>query len=213
MDRNKYEIIRLSMERTAEALRKNNFYAVCAENREEALDIVENLIDENSSVAVGGSVTLNEVGVIDLLRSGKYIFYDRYADGLTPAEVENIHRKAFSCDYYICGTNAVTENGELYNVDGNGNRVAAMLFGPQNVIVIVGYNKIVCDLDAAKRRVKEIAAPSNAVRLARETPCAKTGKCADCKSPGRICASGVVLTRQIKPERIKVILVGEELGY
>ncbi|MBR5527790.1 MAG: lactate utilization protein [Clostridia bacterium] len=213
MDRNKYEVMRLTMERTAEALRKNNFYAVCAENREEALEIVENLIDENSSVAVGGSVTLSEVGILDLLRSGKYIFYDRYAEGLTRSEIENIHHKALSADYYLCSSNAVTEDGMLYNVDGNGNRVAAMIYGPENVIVVVGFNKIVTDIDEAKMRVKNIAAPSNAVRLSRNTPCTLTGKCADCKSADRICAVGVTISRPMRPERIKVVLVGEELGY
>lgn len=213
MDKNKYEVIRLRMERTAEALRKNNFYALCAENVEEAIEIIENLLDDDSTVAVGGSMTLFEAGVLELLRSGRYEFFDRYAPGLSREQIGEIHRKAFSCDNYICSTNAVTENGELYNIDGSGNRVAAMIYGPKSVIVVAGYNKIVRDLEQARQRVKDIAAPANAVRLECKTPCAVTGKCADCKSDGRICADTVIMGRQIVKERIKVILVGEELGY
>lgn len=213
MDRNKYEIVRLSMERTADALRKNNFYAVCAENKEEALEIIENLIDDGATVAVGGSVTLSEIGALELLRSEKYCFFDRYEKGLTSAEITGIHKKAFDCDYYLCSTNAITENGELYNVDGTGNRVAAMIYGPRNVIVVAGYNKIVKDLELAQKRVKEIAAPSNAVRLSRNTPCTVTGKCSDCKSAERICSVSTILGYQLEKERIKVVLVGEELGY
>lgn len=213
MDRNKYEIIRLSMERTAEALRRNNYYAVCADNCEEALEIIENLLDENCTVAVGGSMTLTEVGVLDLLRSGRYEFYDRYEEGLSKEQINEIHKKAFFCDAYVTSTNAVTENGELLNIDGRGNRVAAMIFGPESVIVVAGYNKIVKDIDAAYRRIKEFAAPANAVRLNCKTPCTVTGKCSDCKSDSRICADTVIMGHQMVKDRIKVILVGEELGY
>lgn len=213
MDRNKYEVIRLRMERTAEALRRNNFYAVCADNGEEALEIIENLLGENDTVAVGGSMTLFEIGAIDLLRSGKYTFYDRYDKSLSKEQINEVHRKAFSCDSYITSTNAVTEDGKLYNVDGRGNRVAAMIYGPESVIVVAGYNKIVKDVQAAESRVKEMAAPANATRLDCGTPCTVSGKCADCKSDRRICADTVIMGHQVVPERIKVILVGEELGY
>ena len=213
MDRNKYEIIRLSMERTAEALRRNNYYAVCADNCDEAMEILENLMDENSTVAVGGSMTLFETGIIDYLRSGRFEFYDRYEEGLTKEQINDVHRKAFFCDCYVTSTNAVTENGELLNIDGRGNRVAAMIYGPESVIVVAGYNKIVKDIDAAYSRVKEIAAPANAIRLNCKTPCAATGKCSDCKSDTRICSDIVIMGRQGQKDRIKVILVGEELGY
>jgi hypothetical protein len=213
MDRNKYEIIRLSMERTAEALRRNNYYAVCADNCDEALELVENLLDDNSTVAVGGSMTLFEMGIINLLRSGRYEFYDRYKEGLTKEQINEVHKKAFFCDSYITSTNAVTENGELFNIDCRGNRVAAMIYGPESVIVVAGYNKIVKDADAAYRRVKEIAAPANAIRLNCKTPCTTTGKCSDCMSDTRICSDTVIMGRQFEKDRIKVILVGEELGY
>lgn len=215
MDKNKYEVVRLRMERCAEALRNNNIYCECADNCEEALDIISGLINQGDTVSVGGSMSLFESGVIDLLRNGDYNFLDRYVPDITNEEKDEIYRKSFSADCYLMSSNAITENGELYNVDGIGNRVAALIYGPKSVIVVAGYNKIVRDLDEAKKRVCEVAAPSNAVRLNKNTPCAHTGKCVDCKSDARICASSVVVGRQMVAfkDRIKVILVGEELGY
>ena len=160
MDKNKYEIVRLRMERTAKALRRNNMVCECAENAAEALDILQDMLDDGSVIAVGGSMSLMEAGVLDELRAGDYHFLDRYEKGLTREQIKQIFRDSFSADVYITSTNAVTENGELYNVDGNGNRVAAMLYGPDSVIVLAGYNKIVKDLDEAKARVEAIAAPA-----------------------------------------------------
>ncbi len=215
MDKNKYDVIRLKMERTAEALRHNNIYCECVENCEEAIDVITSLINEGDTVAVGGSMTLFEAGVINLLRNGCYNFLDRYVDGLTRKEIEEIYEKAFSADVYFSSSNAITEKGELYNVDGNGNRVAAMIYGPKSVIIVAGYNKIVRDIEEAERRVKEIAAPANAVRLNTGTPCTQTGRCINCKNAGRICATSVTIgmQRPLYKDRIKVILVGEELGY
>lgn len=213
MDKNKFEIIRLRMERTAEALRKNNMFCECADSKEEALEIISELIEENATVAVGGSMTLFETGVIDMLRDGSYQFLDRYEKNLTKEDMKDIFVKSFSADVYVTSSNAVTEKGELYNVDGNGNRVAAMIYGPESVIVVAGYNKIVKDIDAAKQRVEEIAAPANCVRLGMGTPCTEAGKCCHCSSENKICADTVIMGRQRIKDRIKVILVGEELGY
>ncbi len=213
MDKNKFEIIRLCMERTAEALRKNNMFCECADSKEEALEIISELIDEDSTVAVGGSMTLFETGVIDMLRDGSYNFLDRYENGLTSEDIRDIYIKSFSADVYLTSTNAVTEKGELYNVDGTGNRVAAMVYGPKSVIVVAGYNKIVKDIEAAKLRVEEIAAPANCVRLGMNTPCTVAGKCCHCSSENKICVDTVIMGRQRIKDRIKVILVGEELGY
>lgn len=213
MDKNKFEIVRLRMERTAQALRDNNMYCECADNTQEALEILKDLIEEDDTVTVGGSMTLFEAGVIDFLRDGQYEFLDRYEKGISAEQLKEIYRKAFFSDVFITSTNAVIENGELYNVDGNGNRVAAMIYGPESVIVIAGYNKIVKDLDEAKARVQSLAAPANAVRLGLNTPCTVTGKCMNCKSESRICADTVIMARQRTKDRIKVILVGEELGY
>ena len=213
MDKNKFEIIRLRMERTAEALRKNNMFCECADSKEEALEIISELVDEDTTVAVGGSMTLFETGVIDMLREGSYNFLDRYNTNLTREEVQEIFVKSFSADVYLTSTNAVTEKGELYNVDGTGNRVAAMIYGPKSVIVVAGYNKIVKDIEAASQRVEEIAAPANCVRLGMNTPCTVAGKCCHCSSENKICVDTVIMGRQRIKDRIKVILVGEELGY
>ena len=213
MDKNKYEVIRLRMERTAKALRRNNMYCECAESAEEALEILGELMNEGDTVSVGGSMTLFETGVIDLLRDGTYRFLDRYEKGLSAEQIQSIYRESFSADVYLTSTNAVTENGELYNVDGNGNRVAAMLYGPKSVIVLAGCNKIVKDLAEAKTRVEEFAAPANAVRLSTGTPCTLTGECMHCMSENRICADTVIMARQRTKDRVKVILIAEELGY
>ena len=185
-------------------------YCECVDSVEEAVDVVESLMNEGDTVTVGGSMTLFEAGIMELLRSGKYNFLDRYEKD---ADVQGIYEAAFTSDVYLMSSNAITENGELYNVDGNGNRVAALTWGPKSVIVVAGYNKIVKDVEEAKTRVKEIAAPANATRLGVETPCTKTGHCMNCASPKRICATTVITGRQRVQNRIKVVLVGEELGY
>ena len=143
-------------------------------------------------------------------------FKDAYLDrsaGKNPDEVGEIMRKAFVSDSFLSSSNAITENGELYNVDGNGNRVAAMIYGPKQVVVVVGVNKIVNDIDEAVARVVKVAAPKNTVRLERATPCVKTGVCGHCRSEDRICCSYVTLAQQRVPDRIKVVIVDEELGY
>ena len=210
------------MQKTAEALEKNNMKAYIAKTKEEALEIAKSLLKDGDTVASGGSVTLKETGVSDLLASGKYNYLDR--TGLSGDELKKCFRGAFSADVYFSSSNAITENGELYNVDGNANRIAAITFGPDSVVIIAGYNKIVPDLDAAIRRVKESAAPPNAVRLGLETYCSKEGHCCNmtctegdfadgCKSPSRMCCSFLVTSHQRAKDRIKVILVGEKLGY
>lgn len=207
------EVLTQRMERTAKALEKNRMEAYLVGSKEEVLPLIRSLLHPQDVVAVGGSATLDECGVLELLRCGDYQFLDRYAPGLSADEIGEIYRKSFFADAYLCSSNAVTENGELYNVDGNANRVAAMTFGPKQVILVVGVNKIVPDLAAAERRVQEIAAPANCKRLSCKTPCAATGKCADCAGDGRICCTAVIHRQQRVPGRIKVILVGEELGF
>lgn len=213
MDANKKTIIDIKIKKTAEALERNNFQAYVAEDKEQTLEILKTLIKKGDTIGLGGSVTLSELGAVELCRSSEYKLYDRYAPGLTPEQTAKVLRESLLSDVFITSTNAVTENGELYNVDGRANRVAAMLFGPESVVVIAGYNKIVKDLEAAEKRVKEIAAPMNCARLGRNTPCTKSGSCMDCKSEGSICADRVVMARQMTKGRVKVILVAEELGY
>lgn len=213
MDKNLKCVLDKQISRTMENLVKNNMAAYYVGSKEEVVDLLKNLIKEGEQVAVGGSMTLYETGVIEHLRSGRYDFLDRYAEGLSNDQIIEVFRKSFFANVYLTSTNAITENGELYNVDGNGNRVAAMIFGPDSVIVIAGINKIVKNVDEAVERVKRIAAPANAIRLNKNTPCAKTGYCMDCKVEDRVCRSYTVLSKQKDKDRIKVILVGESLGY
>lgn len=219
MDANKKQIIEQRIAKTIENLQKNNMQAFYVQNCEEAVHCVQSLLHQGDRVTTGGSVTLDESGIMDLLRSGDYCFMDRYAPGLTKEQINQIFVQAFSADAYLCSANAITENGELYNVDGNCNRVAAILFGPKSVIVVAGYNKIVKNIAEAADRVKTMAAPANALRLHCDTYCAHSGKCVSdamtegCKSSARMCAGYVISAYQRIPDRIKVIIVGEELGY
>lgn len=212
------------LEKTVKNLTKNNMQPFVVDKKQDILPLLKTLIPKGATVGVGGSVTLNEVGVIDLLRNGDYDFYDRYATGLTREETVKIMKQALTADCFITSSNAVTENGALYNVDGNGNRVAAFVFGPDSVIVIIGANKIVKDVDAAIKRVKEIAAPQNCERLNVPSPCSKSGKCISlnlenpemcdgCGVDGRICCSYLVSAFQRHKNRIKVIICKENLGY
>ncbi len=215
---------RLNLEainKTIKALEKNNMVAYYVENSCKAKELVTSLIPENSIVSFGGSVTLNESGIMEILRSGKYKLLDRSAEG---ADVLKIYRDTFGADFYLTSSNAITQNGELYNVDGYGNRVTALTFGPKQVIVVAGINKIVKDLYDAILRVKTIAAPKNCVRLSKKTYCAECGKCVSlnrenpemtdgCDSPDRICRQYVINAKQPKNDRFIVILVGESLGY
>lgn len=204
-----------------ENLKKNNIEPYFVEKREDVVPLIEKLVARGATVAVGGSVSLTETGVLEHLRSGRYNFLDRYADGLDRDGVTEIFRKSFGADAYFCSSNAVTEEGELLNVDGNANRIAAISFGPKNVIMVVGVNKIVKNIDEATRRVKTVAAPKNCKRLGCRTYCYEKGVCADlnggigkgCDSPDRICRHYLVSSKQSVYGRIKVIFVNEELGY
>ena len=211
----------VSIEKTMEALKKNKMAVYYAENREEAKKIALSLIEKGAVCASGGSVTLTETGIIDALKGEDYRYIDRYAPDLTPEERVAAMEKAMHADVYLSSANAITEKGEIYNVDGNSNRVSALLYGPKSVIIVASINKLVENLDAAVTRVKTITAPKNAARLSCDTPCAKLGHCIavdggmtdGCASPARICCNFTVMAQQRHVERVKVILVGEELGY
>lgn len=214
----------MNIEKTMENLKKNNIMPFYVKTKEEAKEKVKELLLKGAKVGVGGSMTLFECGIIDLLRSGDYDFLDRYKEGLSRDEINDIYRQCFFADAYLMSTNALTESGELYNVDGNSNRVAALLFGPASVIVVAGKNKIVKDLSEAVMRMKTIAAPKNAKRLSCRTYCAAAGECMDkertadamtkgCASPDRICANYTVTGQQRIKDRIKVIIIDEETGY
>ncbi len=213
MDKNTEWYIDEKIKRTKEALEKNNYDVYVVNTKEDAANMVESIIEKGSTVSFGGSMSILECGVLNKLRNGEYNLLDRYKEGLTSEDIGKLFRESFFADYYLASTNALTENGELVNLDGNGNRVAAMIFGPKKVVVIAGINKIVRDIDEAYKRVRDEAAPINAKRLSRKTPCGVTGKCMDCSSPERICNHMVVTYRQNTKNRGIVILVKEDIGY
>ncbi len=170
------------------------------------------LMPEGSSVAWGGSMTLTETGLMEAIKDGSYRIIDR--EGCkTKEEERKLYGEICGADYFLMSTNAFTLDGELINVDGRGNRVAFLCYGPQNILMLVGMNKLAKDVESGIERVHTVAAPPNAVRLNRQTPCALTGVCADCQSPDCICSQTVITRRSFYPNRIKVILIGEELGY
>ena len=213
----------MNIEKTVEALKSNRMDVYHVRTAGEAKALVLSMIPEGSTCVNGGSVTLTETGVIDALKNGNYNYVDRMIPGLTQEQKDEAMRAAFGADFYLSSANAITEDGELYNVDGNSNRVAALLWGAKNVIIVAGTNKLVKNLDEAVLRVKTIAAPKNAMRLACNTPCAKLGHCISlernggmtdgCKTPARICANFTVMAYQRHENRVKVILVDETLGY
>lgn len=200
-------------EKTIEALRKNQMLAEYVPDRKAAVDRLVELLPKGCTVTHGGSVTLNECGIPDLLRKGDYEYWDRNSSALSYEEKQEIQRRSFCADYFLGSANAITENGEIFNVDGNGNRVAAYIYGPKHVILIAGVNKLVPDIDAALSRLQKVTAPANTRRLNYQTPCAKTGICINCRAPGRICCNYVVQGFQRDADRIHVLLVGENLGY
>ncbi len=217
------EAMKARVEATLKNLKRNRMEAYYVDTKEQACDLVKTLVQPGATVSCGGSVTLKQTGVYDIIASGDYDFLDRSACK-TAEETDALYRQVFSADAFFTSANAVTENGELYNVDGNSNRVAAIVFGPKNVICVCGVNKLVKNIDEAIRRVKSKAAPPNTVRLGIETPCAKTGACislkqedpdmcAGCHGDGRICCNYVVSAQQRHINRIKVIIIGEEYGY
>lgn len=180
---------------------------------EEAVAKAESYLTNGASVSFGGSVTLEETGMLNALRSNKSIQLIDRATATTPEESKKIMHNALSADFYFMSTNAITIDGELVNIDGNGNRLAALIYGPENVIIIAGMNKVAANVEEAISRVHAYAAPPNCQRLDRKTPCAATGVCGNCLSPDCICCHTVVTRFSRFENRIKVILVGEELGY
>lgn len=195
------------------ALEGRNFEAYYCDTKEEAAELALSLIPEGSSISWGGSVSVDETGIKDKLQAGNYTLLDRDTVD-TPEEKTEMMRRGLTCDVFLTGTNALSEDGQLVNIDGTGNRVASMSFGPRSVIVLAGVNKIVQTVEDAYARARGTAAPINAQRFpGMKTPCAVNGTCGNCKSPDCIC-SYIVTTRMCRPaKRIKVIVVGESLGF
>jgi len=203
----------VDLQTLATVFTNNHMPSIVLKNKEDVLAYLREQIVYESTVAVGGSTTLFQFGIIDELRSRNLNFYDRYAPGLTPAQIQEVFHHSFNADAYIASANAVTQQGEIVNIDRTGNRVAAMMYGPKKVYLIVSASKVVKDLDEARERIRSVAAPKNAHRLNLKTPCVQTGHCMDCESPDRLCAFETVIKRQAIKDRIHVILVEEQGGF
>ncbi|BCJ94070.1 lactate utilization protein [Anaerocolumna cellulosilytica] len=201
------------IQETLQNLTKNNMGGYFVQNQTMLLDLLTKLIPKGSTIGCGDSITLEETGVFDFLRQGSYNFLDKHAPNLTREEKRSIYLNNFTADTFITGTNAVTLDGKLFNIDGNGSRVAPMLYGPNQVIVVVGINKLTTDVDAALKRTRQIAAPLDAKRLGKATPCTALNRCIDCRHQQRICNDFVLINGQFIKNRIKVIIVNETLGY
>lgn len=179
---------------------------------QEAKEQVLSLIPKGSSIAWGGSESMAEAGVMDAIRNMDYNLIDR-SSAKTPEEARALYGKIVCSDYYLMSTNAFTKEGELVNIDGSANRVACLAHGPANVIILASMNKMCSDVDEAVKRIRSAACPPNAIRVNVSTPCAKTGICGDCISPESICCQ-ILITRMSRiKNRIKVVLVGDELGF
>ncbi len=196
-----------------ENLEKRNMEGIYCENSAEACEKILSMMEEGATVAWGGSESLKECGLMDALKfGGKYELIDR-ASAKSPEEDREIYAKTVCSDYYLMSTNAITMDGELVNIDGNGNRVACLIHGPKHVYLVVGMNKVVTDIGSGLTRTQNVASPPNTIRLNKNTPCSVTGACAGCLSPDCICCQ-VVITRKSKHDgRIKVFLVAEDLGF
>jgi L-lactate utilization protein LutC len=200
-------------------LAENNIPAFYVNNRKQAFDKVMSMIPTGSVVGLGDSLTLRQIGVVEALTKGNYTFLNPWKPGISLEESIKLKKRALTSDVFVTGTNAVTLDGRIVNVDGHGNRVAAMLFGPDRVVIVVGVNKIVKNLDEALKRIKEKAAPANVKRHTEfdpMPPCGITGTCSDCSSPWRICNKTVIIERQYDNSKYKpiitIVIVGEELG-
>ena len=208
----KYNAYKLKADKIIANLAKRNMEGFYCESCEDAIDLVLSMMEKGSVVAWGGSETIKEAGIMDAINNGDYELIDRLL-AQTPEERREVFSRFVMSDYYLMSTNAITMNGELVNIDGNGNRLAALIHGPSHVIIVAGMNKVCTDVESAYKRVKLEACPPNAIRLDRNVSCGKTGTCGDCLSPDCFCNQIVVTRRSGHEGRIKVVLVGEELGY
>ena len=199
-------------ETTIKNLQKRNMEGYFFEDTTSCISAITHMMENGSIVSWGGSESIKECGLMDALKTGSYQLIDRLA-AKTPEESRELYAKAVLSDYYFMSTNAITFDGELINIDGNGNRVACLIHGPKNVMVIAGMNKLVSDVQSGYLRVKNIASPANAKRLNRNTPCFHTGKCGNCLSTDCMCNHIVITRRSGIPGRIKVFFIAEELGY
>lgn len=201
------------IEQVISHLNKNNMAGYFVNNQEELISLLSQLILPGTTVGSGDSITLEQMGVFTFLREGDFNFLDKFDSKLTKEEKRQVYLSNFDADTFITGTNAITLDGKIFNIDGNGSRVAPMLYGPKQVIIVIGMNKLTEDVGTAINRARQIAAPLDAKRLKKSTPCVSLEKCIDCHSKERICNDFVLITGQFIKDRIKVIIVNENLGY
>ncbi len=213
MDENYKTLLHIKENQLIKAFERNNMSCMIVKDEEELHHYLKNILTDQKKVAVGGSVTLTQLGVIDLIKKSYVHFIDRYEEGLSQEQVVERLREGLLSDIFITSTNALTMDGCLYNVDGRGNRVSAMIFGPKDVYVIAGLNKIFINEQEAINHIREYSAPANALRLHKKTPCTRVGKCQDCLNEDRICSSYVKLGYQGQKNRIHVIIIEENIGY
>ena len=209
MDKNIFHRNELLAQKVIKGLESRNMSGYYAEDRESALRQALALIPEGSTATMGGGVSVYEIGLVKALKEGSYNFIDRNEI----ADKRAAMLAAYDADVFLASCNAITEDGVLVNIDGNANRVSAIAFGPKKVVLIVGMNKVCSDVDAAMKRARGVAAPTNAQRFGLSTPCAKTGSCMNCKSPDPICCQFLVTRFSRHAGRIHVILVNDTLGY
>ena len=190
-------------------LESRNMTGYYAEDKEAALKIALSLIPEGATITMGGAMSAGEIGLVDALKVGSYNFIDR--DNMEDKRAAML--AAYDADFFLTSANAMTDDGILVNIDGNANRVSAIAQGPRKVLFIIGMNKVCGDLDEAMKRARNVAAPINAQRFGLNTPCAKTGKCFDCKSPDTICCQFLITRFSRHKDRIHVILVNDNLGF
>ena len=209
MDTNIVKRNALLAQTVIKGLTSRNMTGYYAEDKEAACRIALSLIPEGSSVTMGGAMSAREIGLVDALKGGNYHFIDR--DKMADKRAAML--AAYDADFFLTSANALTDDGILVNIDGNANRVSAIAQGPKKVIVIAGMNKVCDDLDGAMKRARNVAAPINAQRFGLSTPCSKTGKCFDCKSPDTICCQFLITRYSTHPDRIHVILVNDTLGF
>ncbi len=212
MDPNKQWWVEEKAKKAIEKLVAHEFKAIYLKTKEEVVQEVWKHITPKQRIGVGGSLTIRELGILEKLEAEGYTLYNHWKPGLSKENNLEIRKSQMTSDLFLSSANAITLNGELVNIDGIGNRVNSTNFGPGKVILVVGYNKIVEDVQEAIKRIKNVAAPLNARRLNIDVPCAKAGKCVDCNSPNRICRVIVIHERKPSLTDILIILVGEELG-
>ena len=199
----------LLAQKVIKGLESRNMAGYYAANREEALACALELIDEGSSVTMGGGMSVHEIGLVDALKAGNYNFIDRDA----PFDPNAKMVSAYEADVFLASANAITEDGVMVNIDGNSNRVSAIAYGPKKVVFIVGMNKVCDDVDGAMKRARNVAAPINAQRFELDTPCRKKGACFNCKSPDTICCQFLITRFSRHEGRIHIILVNDTLGF